>query len=127
MSLISAADLVFMRSTEETAMDSLATIYAITYTAGALGNTTESYTATSTNIACDIWPLSRNVDEKSSGNQELSMGEFYISLPYNTSVTVKDLIVISGITYEITFVPLAQTWLTNLRLEARNYNGSARL
>ena len=26
--------------------------------------------------------------------------------------------------YDVTFVPLQQSWLTNLRVEARNYNGS---
>lgn len=71
---------------------------------------------------CDIWPISRNDREKSGKNQEISEGQFYISLPYNASVDVADIMDIDGKTYEITFVPADQSWLTNLRVEARNYN-----
>ena len=50
------------------------------------------------------------------------MGEYYISLPYNANITVTDIIDVDGKTYEVTFVPQDVTWLTNLRVEAKNYN-----
>lgn len=121
--MITSSDLAWMRSTEELAMTSTAIIKSPQYTNGAFGSVIESYVATGT-VACDIWPIARNDREKSSGNQELSKGEFYISVPYSTTITVEDRLKIDNVTYEVTFVPVGQSWLTNLRLEARNYNGA---
>lgn len=111
-----------MIATENQAMASTAIIKSPQYSAGAFGSVIESYQPSGT-VVCDIWPIAKNDRERSSGNQELSKGEFYISVPYNTTVSVTDQLVIDGITYQITFVPKLQSWLTNLRLEARNYNG----
>lgn len=126
MTLLSNADLVYMRDTENQAMSSTAVIFSPSFSSGVLGNQIESWIATGT-VSCDIWPLTRNKDERSSGNQELSEGEYYISVPYNTVVSVKDLIEIDNISYEITFVPKAMSWLTSLRLEARNYNNQTKV
>lgn len=71
---------------------------------------------------CDIWPISRFNREKHGDTQEISMGEYYISLPYNANIGVADIIDVDGKTYEVTFVPEDVTWLTNLRVEAKNYN-----
>lgn len=120
--MITNSDLTWMRATEELAMSSTAIIKSPQYSAGAFGSVLESYVATGT-VSCDIWPIAKNDREKSFGNQELSKGEFYISVPYSTSVTITDQLVIDGITYQVTFVPKLQSWLTNLKLEARNYNG----
>ncbi|RTK96548.1 MAG: hypothetical protein EKK64_03700 [Neisseriaceae bacterium] len=120
--MITSTELAWMIETENQAMSSTAIIKTPSYTSGALGEQIQAWTAIGT-VACDIWPIAKNDREKSSGNQELSKGEFYISVPYNTAVSVTDQIVIDGITYQITFVPKSQSWLTNLRLEARNYNG----
>lgn len=125
MSLLTSSDLTYMRSTEETAMASTAVIYSPSYSSGALGNQVESWVATGT-VSCDIWPIIRNKEEKSSGNQELSEGLYYVSVPYNTVVNVSDLLEIDSISYEVTFVPKAMSWLTNLRLEARNYNNQSK-
>lgn len=121
--MLSSSELAWMIATENQAMSSTAIIKSPQYSSGAFGSVLESYVTTGT-VACDIWPISRFDREKSSGNQELSKGEFYVSVPYNTSVTVTDQLVIDNITYQVTFVPLAQSWLTNLRLEVRNYNGA---
>ena len=72
--------------------------------------------------SCDVWPISRNDREMTGKAQEISEGSFYISLPYNATIDVADIIDIDGKTYEITFVPADMSWLTNLRVEARNYN-----
>ena len=122
--MLSAFDLQFMIATENQAMSSTATIYRPTTSAGALGNTIEQWVNVGT-CSCDIWPINKNNRERSSGNQELALGEFFISVPYNTDVQVIDVLEIDNKTYEVTFVPLGQSWLTNLRLEARNYNNQS--
>lgn len=121
--MLTASELAWMRTTENQAMASTAIIKSPQYSSGAFGSVLESYQPSGT-VVCDIWPIAKNDREKSSGNQELSKGEFYISVPYNTNVTVNDQITIDNVTYQITFVPISQSWLTNLRLEARNYNGA---
>ena len=120
--MITSTELSWMRATENQAMSSVATILSPSYSNTALGLQEESWTNAGT-VACDIWPIAKNDREKSSSNQEISKGEFYISVPYNTDVSIEDKVVISDVIYDITFVPLAQSWLTNLRLEARNFNG----
>jgi hypothetical protein len=112
-----------MRATENLAMSSTVVIKSPQYSSGAFGSVLENYVASGTTL-CDIWPIPRFDREKSSGNQDLSKGEFYVSVPYNTTVSVTDQLVIDDITYQVTFVPKAQSWLTNLRLEVRNYNGA---
>lgn len=121
--MITSADLQFMRDTEQQAMSSVAAIYKPVFSSGALGETFQQYVLDSNTVA-DVWPFDAN--EKSSGNQEISEAKFYISLPYNTDISVEDCIEIDNITYEVLFVPLQVSWLTNLRVEARNYNGSSK-
>lgn len=122
--MLSAYDFQFMIATENQAMSSTATIYRPTTSPGALGNTIEQWVNVGT-CSCDIWPINKNNPERSSGNQELALGEFFISVPYNTDVQLIDVLEIDSKTYEVTFVPLGQSWLTNLRLEARNYNNQS--
>lgn len=124
--LLSVDDLQYMRSVEITAMSSEATIYRPTFSSGILGNTTESWSSIGT-CYCDIWPISRNTRERNRDSQEISLGEFYISVPYNEDITLEDVLVISGVSYQITFIPKLMSWLTNLRLEAKNYNNELKV
>lgn len=119
--MLTSSELTWMRTTEEQAMSSTAIILSPYYTAGALGDTVESWLVAGT-VNCDIWPI--NSSEQSSGNQEIAEGQFYIAFPYSTSLTVENKVTVDNILYDVTFVPLQQSWLTNLRCEARNYNGS---
>ena len=118
--MITADDLEWMIETENECLGSTAVLYSPSYTAGALGNTVQTWVNAGT-INCDVWPIDSS--EQSSGNQEIAKAQFYISVPYNTDVNVEDRLIISNVTYEVTFVPISQTWATNKRLEARNYNG----
>jgi len=121
--VLTASDLTWMRATEELAMSSTAVILSPSYTEGAFGDTLESWLIAGT-VQADVWPIAKNDREKSSGNQDLSKGEYYISVPFDSAVTVENKLVVDNLLYEVTFVPLQQSWLTNLRCEARNYNGS---
>jgi len=124
--LLSFADLQYMRSVEVTAMSSEATIYRPTFSSGILGDTVETFSSVGT-CFCDVWPISRNTREKSRDSQEISLGEFYISVPFSANVRLEDVLVISGVSYQITFIPKLMSWLTNLRLEAKNYNNELKI
>lgn len=121
--MLSTTDLAFMRETELLAMSSTGDVFRPVYTLTALGSQEESWSNVGS-VQCDIWPISRQGNEASSGNQELAEKHYYISVPYNADVQVSDNMRIDGILYQITFVPKLQSWLTNKRLEARNYNNS---
>lgn len=110
-----------MIATENQAMSSTASITRPSYTEGALGNQLETWVAVGT-VSCDIWPITRNKEEKSSGNQELAEGLYYISFPFDTDVRVTDKATISNVSYDIVFVPVSQSWMTNKRCEASNFN-----
>ena len=121
--MLTSFDLAFMRETESLAMSSTGDVYRAVYSETALGSQSETWSNVGT-VQCDVWPISRQGNEESSGNQELAEKNYYISVPYNADVQVSDNIRIDGILYQITFVPKLQSWLTNKRLEARNYNNS---
>lgn len=120
--MLTSTELAWMRSTENQAMASTAIILSPNYEDSALGETVETWLIAGT-VNCDIWPFNPE-KEKSSGNQEISEGRFYISFPSDTSLTVENKVTVDNVIYDITFSPLQQSWLTNLRCEARNYNGS---
>ena len=120
--MITSSELAWMRATENQAMSSNAIILSPNYEDSALGETVETWLIAGT-VNCDIWPFNPE-KEKSSGNQEISEGRFYISFPSDTSLTVENKVTVDSVLYDITFSPLQQSWLTNLRCEARNYNGS---
>lgn len=121
--MLTSSEIAWMIETENQAMSSTAVVLAPSYAEGAFGDTLQSWLVSGT-VNCDVWPIARNEREKSSGNQELSKGDFYISVPTSTNITVENKVTVDNVVYEITFVPLQQSWLTNLRCEARNYNGS---
>ncbi len=126
MTLLTTTDLAYMRATELGAMASTATKYRATFSSGTLGSTSETWSSIGT-CQCDIWPISRNTRERNRDSQEISLGEFYISIPYNEDIALEDVLVISGVSYQITFIPKLMSWLTNLRLEAKNYNNELKV
>jgi hypothetical protein len=114
-----------MRSTENNAMSSVGTIYKPTFGTSVLGQQDETWSNAGT-VACDVWPMSRAMEEKNTQTGDISEGDFYISVPYDTDVDYDDIIDINGITYQLTFVPNDVSWLTNKRLHATNYNSELR-
>lgn len=112
-----------MRETELLAMSSTATIFKPIYNETALGSQEEVWINYGQTI-CDVWPITQSGNEQSSGNQEIAEKRYYISVPYNVAINVADKLQIDSIMYDVTFVPIDQSWLTNKRLEARNYNNA---
>lgn len=121
--LLSSSDLSYMRSVEATAMPNNGEILKPVLSSTPLGNQEVTWSSYGT-VACDVWPITRNVNEFYTGGIDIAEGMFYISVPYNTEITVEDIILIDSLYYQVTFVPKNVSWLTNLRIEAKNYNAS---
>jgi hypothetical protein len=126
MSLITAADLLYMQGVELEAMASTGTIYRLSYSTTPLGNQDEVWVSQGT-VPCDVWAIGAGDVEKPSSGEQVAKSEYYISVPVSTNILAADIIDISSITYQITFVPKSQTWQTNIRLEAVNYNNELRV
>lgn len=126
MSLLTSADISYMRSVEEQAMPSTATIYRLSYTSTPLGDQDEDWASQGT-VSCDVWISGSSTGEKNSDSETISMGDYYISVPVGTDIRAEDMLDIDGVTYLITFVPKSQSWQTNIRVEATNLNNELRV
>lgn len=108
-------------------MSSTAVIERYTLTPDGMGSRTEAWAAVGT-VSCDLWPVNQRGDRESVRNaaQTMSKADWYITVPFDTTITAKDRIVISGRSFEVTFVPNKQSWSTALRCEARTHNEERR-
>jgi head-tail adaptor len=124
--MLTAAEISAMREVEESALSSTCIISRYTLSGDGMGGSSESWVAVGT-VNCDIWQIFRtSIRERNIGGQPTQVGDWYITIPYNTSITAKDRCVIGGRTYEVTFVPTNSSWLTALRVEARSLNEELR-
>lgn len=125
--MLSQAELDSMQAIEESVQTTTGIIYRYGTAADGMGGFTESWGAVGT-ILCDVWPVNQRGDrEKVIGGQITSRGDWFITCPFDTSVTAKDRVQVGTKTYEITFVPSGSQWLTALRLEAILYNEEQRV
>lgn len=125
--MLTAAELTAMRTIEESAQSSTAIIHRHTLTGDGMGGQSESWAAVGT-VDCDLWQISRtSLRETPTGGQITQVGDWYITVPWDTTITAKDRVIIGGRTYEVTFVPTNSSWLTALRVEARSLNEELRL
>lgn len=125
--MLTAAELLAMQDVEESVMSSTAVIERYTLTPDGMGGRTEAWAAVGT-VSCDLWPVNQRGDRESVRNaaQPMSKADWYITVPFNTTITAKDRIVISGRSFEVTFVPNKQSWSTALRCEAVAHNEERR-
>lgn len=77
-------------------------------------------------VSCDVWPASPKFGERIAGDQNTSIGDWYITVPYGTSLLASDVIEVDNKSYEITFVPNGSSWQTAIRVEANSYNEEKR-
>lgn len=123
--MLSAAELAAMRTVEQSAMSGTAVIRRATNTPDGTGSFTESLAAIGT-VSCDVWAVSQRLNEAVGGDQILSRGDWYITIPYGTDVKATDIIDVGSKSYEVVFVPNGASWQTALRVEANSYNEEQR-
>lgn len=121
--MLTAAELAAMRTVEQSAMSSSAVIRRATNTPDGTGSFTEVLAPIGT-VNCDVWAVSQR--ETVGGEQILSRGEWYITIPFGTDVKASDIIDVGSKSYEVTFVPSGASWQTALRVEANSYNEEQR-
>lgn len=117
-----------MREIEEGAMSSTAVIERYTLTADGMGGNTEAWAVVGT-VVCDLWPINKRGDRENTNaaGQPISKADWFITVPYDTFVTAKDRIVVGSRSFEVTFVPNNESWVTALRVEAVAHNEERRV
>src|SRR5207249_487852 len=91
-----------------------------------IGGRSETWGTVGT-VVCDVWPISGVGSERVIGGQITSRAGWYITLPADTDVTVKDRIEESSRTFEVVFVPVKASFRTALRVEANIFNQEKRI
>lgn len=126
--MISAAELSAMRVIENSAMSSTAVIHRNTPTADGMGGYSEAWAAVGT-VSCDLWPINQRGDREgvTVGAQPISKANWFITVPFDTTITAKDRVVIDSRTFEVTFVPNSESWMSAKRVEAISYNEELRI
>lgn len=120
--MLTAAELTAMQVVEESVQSSTAVIERYSLTADGMGGYSEAWSAVGT-VTCDLWQVTRTDREKAgNGAQPIARGDWYITIPYDADVQAQDRITVDSRTFEVTFVPNSNSWLTALRCEAKSYN-----
>ena len=103
-------------------MTSTCYIYRVALIADGIGGFTETWNLLYTTI-CDLWETKTSEEENSnSANQELAINEWFITVPFNTDILEKDVIVVGSKSFDIVSVPLQQSLSTALRCRAISRN-----
>lgn len=125
--MLSAAELSAMRDIEESAMSGTAIIERYALTPDGMGGFTEAWAAVGT-VVCDLWPINKRGDREgvTVGGQPISKADWYVTVPFDTTITAKDRVVIDSRTFEVLFVPNSESWMTAKRVEAISHNEERR-
>ena len=126
--MLSAAELSDMRDIEELAMSSTAIIQRYALTSDGMGGYSEAWANVGT-VSCDLWPINQRGDREGVANagQAISKADWFITVPYDTTITAKDRVSVNSKTFEVIFVPNLESWMTANRVEARSLNEETRI
>jgi SPP1 family predicted phage head-tail adaptor len=124
--MLTAAELAAMQDVEESVLVTTAHILSYGTATDGMGGYSETWGTVGT-VLCDLWQINQRADrEMVAGNQITSQGDFFITMPSDTTITAKDRVQIAGKTFEVTFVPDDLTFQTAVRVEARLFNQERR-
>ena len=117
-----------MRDIEELAMSSTAIIQRYTLTSDGMGGYSEAWANVGT-VSCDLWPINQRGEREgvSNAGQAISKADWFITVPYDTTITAKDRVSVNSKTFEVIFVPNLESWMTANRVEARSLNEETRI
>lgn len=117
--LIVAADLTWMRTMQEEYLPGTAVIYRSTTTSDGMGGFNDVYSAVGT-VDCRLLPPSG--DERVAGEQIISITEWFITLPHDTNVTVKDRITVDDVRqFEVLWINENEWSHTAMRCAVKAY------
>lgn len=126
MSLLTAADLVFMRDTQEEALPGTVVIERYALTSDGQGGKHEAWTAAGTVEGRISYKERRGQGETVGGAQLLSETHWVATLPTGTVVYAQDRLFKDGVTWEVQQVNNGQDYKTAVRCELQKTNEERR-
>lgn len=121
-----AADLTFMRDTQELALPGTAVIQGTVSVTDGQGGYYESYAGVGT-VPARLYPrTSRSYSESVAGGQIISLTTWFITMPWDTVVDARNRISMEGRTWEIVSVNNDENWRTAIRAEVTAFNEEVR-
>lgn len=116
--MIGAGEIEYMRETIEDALPGTAVIHAVTTTSDGLGGATEAWAAAGT-VSCRLSPRqSTRGTEGVRGDQISAVNDWIVTLPWGSTVTEANRLVIDSETYEVTRCRSPRSWQFDMRVEA---------
>lgn len=107
-----------MRDEAELALPDVCVIRARTLTADGQGGKTESY-ATSVTTTCRVSPAGRAMQEVTRADGTRATADWVVTLPYNTTVSQSDRLLVNTVTYEVLGAKAPRGWEITRRVMAR--------
>ena len=127
MSLLNAADLAYMQTTQAQAFPGSIVIERYISTSDGQGGQYQTWAAVGT-VDGRIYPRTRlGMGEMVSGAQLMSITDWWATLPYGTDISAADRLVYSGRTWEIMRLNNDEMYQTAVRCECRSFNEERRV
>ena len=115
--MLSAADLAYMQSTQNTAMPGTVVIQRATLVNDGGGNMYETWAGAGTVTGRIMQQEVRSTGETLGGGQVHSHTQWWATLPWGTDVVASDRLVYSGRSWEVLSVNNDESWGTATRCE----------
>jgi hypothetical protein len=117
--MLTANDLALMRAAQQAALPDTCSIQRATSSHNVIGEGVPSWAAVGVAIPCRLAPQLRRRDLQAVGEQQRTVGDWVVTLPYDTDVRSGDRIIIGGDVYDVIDTQRAESWLTAIRCEVR--------
>lgn len=125
--MLTAADIAFMQTTQQLAMPGTVVIERYTLVNDGMGGSNEQWIAAGTVIG-RIYPMvKRGAAESIGGAQELSLTQWFGTLPVGTVLYAQDRLLYGDSTWEVLRVNNDEMWQTAVRAELEKSNEERRV
>lgn len=121
--MLTAAELVDLRSTQNSILPDTAIIQRYTLTSDGMGGYDQNWSNVGT-VRCRLYPQTlRSMNENPNGGmQMISETRWFVTMPVGTSITAKDRVLIDGRTFEVYQVNNNESFQTAVRAEVTAFN-----
>lgn len=120
--MLTAAEISAMRATQNLAMPDTGIIYRLVGTADGMGSYTEGTVAVGT-VTGRLMPMAGySSNERQGAAQPISVNRYWWTVPFDTTISADNLVVVSGQLLRVLEVNLDDAWETAKRCKVEAYN-----
>ena len=119
MTLLSKADMVYLRAEAENLLPDTCAIQERQTIADDYGGFTESWATSYQGVPCRLSEMQRVQGEGTQGTRESGDTSWVFTLPHDQAISRDDRVVHGGVTYEVTFINEGRSYDTVRRVALR--------